>query len=230
MTKPSLLRVVDVETTGIDDGAQVCEIGWIDIVDRKIVTEPKSTLVRIDGDIPPEASAVHHIISEDLTGAPTLSEALDPVMGADVYVAHHAAFDRRFLDAPLACSYWICTYKAALRAWPDAPAHNNQALRYWRGLCLSPEERSAPAHRAAADVYVTAHLLLDLLTATSPENIWQWMREPTLLPTVNFGKHKGAKWEDVPTDYLRWITTEATEMTPERIETATYHLEKRGRK
>ena len=51
-----------------------------------------------------------------------------------------------------------------LRAWPDAPGHSNQVLRYWRQVDRNAYPRiPREAHRALPDAIVTAFLLRDLL-------------------------------------------------------------------
>ena len=53
---------------------------------------------------------------------------------------------------------WICTYKCALRVWPDLVSHSNQALRYTLGL-INPhgiDRKTLNPHRALSDVIVTS--------------------------------------------------------------------------
>jgi exodeoxyribonuclease X len=78
-------------------------------------------------------------------------------------------------------------------------------LRYWLGLDLDARY-AMPPHRAGPDAFVTAHILVELLRAgTKIEDMVRWSSGRALLPRINFGKHKGAKWGDVPADYLQWI-------------------------
>src|SRR6185436_17880445 len=143
-----LVRTIDFETTGIPTETEkhaVCEAGWCDVVDLPLdqtgdiaqwgCSAPRATLINPGRPMPVEAMAVHHIRDRDLVGAPpatTVFRAL--TQDADVMAAHNARFEREFFtggDRP-----WICTYKCALRAWPDAPGHSNQVLRYHLGLEL----------------------------------------------------------------------------------------------
>lgn len=75
-----LIRVLDLETTGFHPPeAGVCEIGWCDLVAERLDTagEPTGWWVHGPGwsyvdpghPIPPETSAVHHIVDEDVRGA-----------------------------------------------------------------------------------------------------------------------------------------------------------------
>src|SRR5262245_24037366 len=129
------VRIIDVETTGTDPAADaIIEIASVDLCEDGTITNRQSTLVRPGIPVPPDASAVHHLLDEDLTAAPPLMNAIHLFRGADAYVAHNADFERAFLGALLGEATWVCTYKAALRIWPDLLAHNNQALRYRLGF------------------------------------------------------------------------------------------------
>jgi len=49
--------------------------------------------------IPPGASAVHHIVDEDVKNAPPLGDVIERFKGADFYVAHNAEFEQSFFAA-----------------------------------------------------------------------------------------------------------------------------------
>lgn len=209
----TIVRVVDFETTGLDPAnADVIEVGWVDIESDGSMTRPKSILCRPIREIEIEAMAVHHLTEKDVASGVSPDE-WRTALSADnpvAFVAHSSKFEASFW--PDAAAPWICTYKSALRVWPDAPRHSNQALRYWLRLGTDQSFDAAlamPPHRAAPDAYVTAYIFAKLL-ATEGENrlrrMLAWTREPGLLPKVTFGKHFGAKWADVPNDYLDWIS------------------------
>jgi hypothetical protein len=118
-----------------------------------------------------------------------------------VLVAHNCAFKRMFLpDDVTGGQPWICTYKAALHVWPDAPKHSNKVLRYWRGLALDAA-LAMPPHRAGPDAWVTANILSDLLKFASVAQMIEWTSQPRPMPVITFGKHKGTAWADVPADH-----------------------------
>lgn len=212
------VRVVDLETTGLEPPeAEVCEYGYCDLAQTEagwVVEAPVSRLCHVDA-IPPEVRAVHHITMAEIIGAgqPHFdpAEVQNPDKDVTAFAAHNAAFEAKFVGEfglPL-----ICTYKAALRVWPDAPSHSNGALRYWledQGLLALDHETAMPPHRAGPDAYVTAHILKALLTAgATGKDMVQWTREPRLMPKINFGKHRGAQWADAPADYLSWVVTKS---------------------
>ena len=205
-----LIRVIDLETTGLEADDEVIEVGAIDLdIDCGEICTVGSQIIRPRKSIPPAASAVHHITDVDVVHAPSWEEVWPEFFRANdnlvAFAAHNARFESQWIDGGiLDGNPLICTYKAALRIWPHAPGHNNQVLRYWLKLPLALE-RALPAHRALPDAYVTAHLLRELLNSGSLDELISWSRQPALLPKVTFGKHRGSKWNDVPDDYLDWI-------------------------
>ena len=212
------LRVIDIETTGEAPPAEIIEVGRVDVVavrDAWRIERPMARLYRPLNGIPPEAMAVHHITEEAIgADAPVCNEerlrlAIWGGEAPDVLVAHNSAFEQSFIPGVLTEPLpWICTYKVALRVWPEAPRHSNQVLRYWRGLHLDAN-LAMPPHRAAPDAYVTANLLVALLEAASVEQMIAWTAEPRLLPTIPLGKHRGSKWADAPADYLEWMARQS---------------------
>jgi exodeoxyribonuclease X len=203
------------------------EIAAVDLIGREIIPVG-SSLVRPPISIPPAASAVHHLVDKDVVGAPTLDELLPAYMdinqtaGVDVFVAHKWAFEKQWLGDQLKGRPAICTYKAALRVWPDAPGHSNQTLRYWlKPRSLDPCA-ATPPHRALPDALVTAHILRELVQEATVEELITWTREPALLPRVTFGRHRGCSWANVPADYLTWVV-EKSELGEDIKFTANHH-------
>jgi len=86
------VRVIDIETTGTDPTVDATiEIASVDLLKDGTIANQRTALVRPPLPVPPEASAVHHLIDEDLAFAPTLDEVLDQFRGADAYVRHWAS-------------------------------------------------------------------------------------------------------------------------------------------
>ena len=199
------IRVIDFETTGAEPPAEVCEVGICDIdAETRAISAPVSWLCGVSS-MPPEVRAVHHISLADCAGQPPFDEFRLPA-GAAVIVAHNADFEKKFIRCTLPI---LCTYKAALRAWPDAPTHSNGGLRYWledQGLVSPDHDLTQPAHRAGPDAYVTAHILVALMNAghTCREMI-AWTKEPRLLPTCPIGKFRGKPWAEVEGGFLGWM-------------------------
>jgi exodeoxyribonuclease X len=230
------IRVIDLETTGIDPkDHRIIEVAAVDLHDNGEIEFVGAHLVNPGRDIPPDASAVHHLIAADLVNAPQIGAIWATYFGVGhptVLAAHNAEFESGYVPAPQG-GHWICTYKASLRAWPDAPGHGNQVLRYWRGLDgMDGFDRSfaSLAHRAGPDAYVTAWLLRELLKSATLADLITWTAEPKVYPRISFGKHRGAAWADVPTDYLQWLRDGQHQMEADWRHGAKIELARRGQK
>jgi exodeoxyribonuclease X len=213
----TVFHVIDIETTGLDpETHKVVEIaarafahdpgclnhGWI---------EDLQDLVNPGVPIPPENSAIHHLLDEDVAEALPIEQVAPAYCpdSVDYFVAHNARFEKSFLTGELGfVQPWLCTYKIAAKLWPDAPSHSNQVLRYWLKLPV-PRDIGVP-HRALPDCIVTTEILRLALTMAPIEDMLRWSNEPVLKRTCTFGKHANALWSEVPKDYLRWIVNNGT--------------------
>jgi len=208
------IRVIDLETAG--NGPQdVCEIGWQDVVQGSdgrwfIDTERGALFVNPGRPISADTMAVHHILDRDVVDAPFWKDVAPPVLRPEQPVlalaAHRAAFEQRYCTPRLSGgAKWICTWKCALRLWPELPRFSNQMLRYQRMPEGLVHEIGLPAHRAMPDAYVTAHHLRDQLNETSVEQLIAWSAEPGLLPRVPAGSERGKSWISLDNDILETL-------------------------
>jgi exodeoxyribonuclease X len=177
-------------------------------------------------------SAVHHIVDEDVAGAPAWLEVAPQVLqgeGLLALAAHRAAFETRWCTPQLSGrARWICTYKCALRLWPGAPSHSNQGLRYWRRPLGLDRVTGLPAHRAAPDAYVTAHHLRDMLTLASVDQLLAWSAQPALLVRVPTGALRGRSWAELDREQLQWVLSGEFGNNPDMMFTARTELARRG--
>lgn len=206
-----IVRVFDLESTGFDATDEVVEIATVDVVvrdDEILFGNPQEALVRPSLPIPPTASAVHHITDAAVEDAGQWCDLAPHFFDAysgevEAFCAHYAKFDGQWAtDEIRGGRPLICTMKAALRVWPEAPAYSNQTLRYW--LRLDGPFDGVP-HRALPDAMVTAYILRRLLSHATIEEMIKWSAEPAMFPRINFGKHDGTRWEEIPLDYLHWM-------------------------
>lgn len=238
--------VLDTETTGVDpkEGAALLELAYVTVEYWEepalgwAASEGDSWLIRYDGEIPPEARAVHHLGPADVGPGSRAHEREGVMHGflcsaepGDIYVAHNAKFDVQFLpeikDEP-----WICTYRCAKHLIPDAPRYGNQVLRYFLGLEPRAEFLVGLApHRALYDTAVTGELLIHLLSLAPPEELIRLSTTPILEKTCAFGAHKDKLWSEVPSSYLNWILFKSDMPNdPDKsdvVHTARYWYEKR---
>jgi exodeoxyribonuclease X len=209
-----IFRVIDIETTGLSPPAEVIEIGRVDVTENDgtlRIEPPMSRLYKPLHGIPPETMAIHHITPADFneyTPVCTEERLSMAVWGGtkpDLLVAHNCAFERKFIGDTITRNLpWICTFKVALRVWPEAPRHTNQVLRYWKAITLD-RTLAMPPHRAGPDAWVTAHILVELLKAASISDMVSWTAQPPLYPTIPIGRYRGRPWSEAPTDYLEWL-------------------------
>lgn len=210
LIRDAIYRVIDTETTGREPSdARICELAWVDISACGVILDQFQSLVNPGIPIPPSASAIHHIVDEDVAEAPSIEEFAD-LLAAEVYVAHNAEYDSRVLG--LSEDLWICTHRLAKHLWAEIANHSNQEVRYT--LKLKPAvNKHAPAHRAMNDALVTASILsaaLPLALEKWPgirtvEELAQKIKEPVLLHVVPFKSANGTLFKDADSGLLQWI-------------------------
>lgn len=209
----TIIRVIDFEISGFEPPAQVCEVGICDLnLETGSIEVPVTWLCNVDA-MPPEVRAVHHISLKECHGNPPFDA--DDMFSEDrrmpdAMAAHNSEFETKFFTSPVPV---ICTYKAALRVWPDAPSHSNGALRYWledAGKIAPEHDLTQPAHRAGPDAYVTAHILKALFaTGATGKQMVAWTKEPRLLPRCPIGKFRDKPWSEVEAGFLGWMLRQA---------------------
>jgi exodeoxyribonuclease X len=220
--QPQIIRVIDLETTGQAPPAHgVCEIGWQDVAlgdDGRwaLYGEGGAQLVNPGRLMNPITTAIHHIRDEDVADAPWWQDVARPILNPwprrVALAAHRASFEQQFCTPALTQGAdWICTWKCALRLWPDSPSFSNQVLRYWRNPEGLVHERGLPAHRAFPDAYVTAHHLRDMLNAASLAELIAWSSIPGLLPRVRYGPDRGKEWTEIDDEVLQGFMSDRDE-------------------
>lgn len=141
---PLSFTAIDFETAN-GSPASPCAVGLVRVRDGKIA-ESLALLIKPpiphdwfhDGNI-----AVHGIRPEDVTDAPTLSEALNQMfefIGEDVLIAHNAPFDM-----------------GVLRASAQHIGHKLPALNYACSLAISRKTYNLESYRLNAVAYAVGH-------------------------------------------------------------------------
>lgn len=202
----SLLRLCDTETTGFPPRAEMCEIGWTDLIlypdGWKIEVDQQSAFVNPGHPIPAKATEIHGITDDMVRDAMSPNDARARLSrGATILAAHNVAFDRQFVRSALP---WVCTLECARRVWPDAPNHKNETLKEYLGI-----EVDGDAHRAGYDAAVSARIFLHLTKHLTIEQMIEISAPDSVPLTMPFGAHKGKRFADIPVTYLRWLTDTA---------------------
>ena len=220
MAKESKIIFFDTETTGIDEGDRLCQIGY------KIGDETFMELYKPPLTIPPGASAVHHITNEMVKDRPAFIDSSDYKTIKSLFesknsivVAHNMAFDFSMIKKEgINPVNTICTLRVAryLDKESKIAKHNLQFLRYALNI-----EIAATAHDALGDVFVMEQLYYRLLKKIMVEEnlnekeaiakMIEISSRPSLMRVFSFGKHVGKKVEEVLVtnkDYLEWLLAE----------------------
>ena len=234
----------DTETTGNEPKDFLCQIAYkSEGDDGEKFNGLYSTPIRI----PPEASAVHHITNKMIAGKPLFGESSDREKIKKLFedkdtvvVAHNATFDLMIIKKEdIVPANFICTLRVARALDPlgKIERYNLQYLRY-----LLEIEVEAQAHDAMGDVMVLEQLferlkkkIIETENIDEAEAIKQMIEissHPSLLVSINFGKHAGKKVEEVARidkGYLEWLLAEKLKsdaLDEDWIYTLKHHLGK----
>ncbi|MEC8056906.1 MAG: DUF3820 family protein [Pseudomonadota bacterium] len=168
-------------------------------------------LYQVNQPISYAAMAVHHILESDLVDQP-LYTSFELPTDTTYIIGHNVDYD---MAAIARCGVEtqdikaICTLALARKVWPQADAHNISALIYLisKGSDKARELLKG-AHRADADIILTANILMHIVHHLNIHNIddLYLASEQARIPTkINFGKHKGSLIQDLPHDYINWL-------------------------
>jgi exodeoxyribonuclease X len=168
-------------------------------------------LYQVNQPISYAAMAVHHILESDLVDQP-LYTSFELPADTTYIIGHNVDYD---MAAIARCGVEtqdikaICTLALARKVWPQADAHNISALIYLisKGSDKARELLKG-AHRADADIILTANILMHIVHHLNIHNIddLYLASEQARIPTkINFGKHKGSLIQDLPHDYINWL-------------------------
>jgi DNA polymerase-3 subunit epsilon len=173
--------VVDVETTGgrPEGGDRITEIAVVTVRDGAIV-DVFETLVNPERSIPPFITRLTNISWEMVCDKAPFREVCDDVLrvlDGQVFVAHNAAFDWRFVSAEVARARGreltgrrLCTVRLARRLLPQLRSRSLDWVARHYAVEIEPGTR----HRAAGDALATARCLVRLLDDARHHGCQRW--------------------------------------------------------
>jgi DNA polymerase III subunit epsilon len=173
--------VDDGETTGgrPDSGDRITEIAVV-TVKHGAVTDVFETLVNPERSIPPFITRLTNISWEmvrDKSPFRDVCAEVLRVLDGNVFVAHNASFDWRFVTAEVARSTGreltgrrLCTVRLARRLLPQLRSRSLDWVARHYGVDIPAGMR----HRAAGDALATAHCLLRLLQDARGHGCERW--------------------------------------------------------
>ena len=217
------LVIVDTETTGLDpERHQLLEVGAVlfDCVTGTVV-EAGSWLIAGPDDNPIEVlNGIPNAVLHDGWRCPrlevvqivqTLAELGAQVRGQSYYLAHNAAFDRRWLPE-LTDRGWICTLTDV--RWPRLFKGSGSQLEIATAYGVAVQS----AHRALSDCLTMAEVLRRLHEAEG--GLEEWLAEATedkvtVQALVSYAKREQAKsrgfrWD--PNRKAWWVKVGASKL------------------
>lgn len=202
--------VVDTETTGgrswLND--RITEIAAVVVRGTEIV-EVYETLVNPQRSIPPFITALTNITWDMVRNAPTFDQVAPEVMRVlegNVFVAHNATFDWRFLTTELTRATGrqlrgrrLCTVKLARKVLPQLPRRSLDYVARYYGITITNR------HRAGGDALATAKCLIRMVSDLADRGCGTWGELQTLLRTQP-GRRKKRRHSGLPTAVTRDTT------------------------
>lgn len=172
-------HVLDTETTGLDEHAEIVEISIID-QDGSVVFD---SLVKPRQPIPAEATAIHGITNEMVASAPNWAEIHDQVaeiVASKKLVTYNADYDLRLLEQT-ANQYGLTsiahTAGCAMLAYAEFYGEwdEHKGTYRWQKLANAAAQQGVvtdgEAHRALADVMTTLGVLKAMAKADLDDQV-----------------------------------------------------------
>ncbi|ASI36630.1 DNA polymerase III [Exiguobacterium sp. N4-1P] len=171
MVQPYTLAI-DFETAN-RNSRSICAFGWSVLANGQVVTS-NQVLINPEEEFDAGNIRVHGIRPSDVWNEPALPEAMeqhglyDLIAGAELIVAHNAAFDMGALQKAIQkydlyqipAFRYGCTVKLSRKLYPWLPNHKLNTMADFLGV-------SFKHHDAKEDAYICALLLNDMLDRTN---------------------------------------------------------------
>ncbi len=180
--------VVDVETTGTSPvaGDRITEIAIAQVRGGEVV-DVYAQLVNPQRPIPPYITQLTQISWAMVRDQPTFREIAPTVvdrLAGQVFTAHNAAFDWRFVGEELdrgighlLAGPKLCTVRLARALLPDLPRKSLDHVTRYFGIEIEAR------HRAEGDAVATAQALVRMLRIAENEGVRSWPALEKLLST-----------------------------------------------
>ena len=198
--------IFDTETTGFNE-PQIIEAAWRKVTQPRLILVEDEYCERFMPEKPISfgAMATHHIMREDLYNCRSHKEFSLP--GDMTYmIGHNVDFDWQVAGQPDVRR--ICTLALCRSIWPECDSHSQTAMLYFlfgdagRGM-------SRDAHSARIDVkncwLILKQIIHQLEEIDSWYDLWQASERARIPQVITFGKHKGMKIAELPSDYVCWL-------------------------
>jgi DNA polymerase III epsilon subunit family exonuclease len=202
--------VVDVETTGSSPywGDRITEIAAVVVKDGEIA-EVFETLVNPQRSIPPIVTRLTNITWDMVRNAPTferVAQEVVRVLDGNIFVAHNADFDWRFVTAEVARATnfklrgrRLCTVKLARQVLPQLSRRSLDYVARYYGVEITRR------HRAGGDAVATARCLIRMMNDLTDRGCSTWQDLEQLLRRRS-GKRRKRRPPALPTSVTKDTT------------------------
>jgi len=164
--------VLDTETTGLDENAEIVEISLLSMSGRVLL----DSLVKPRTTIPPEATEVHGIGMEMVQDAPSFNElweaGLDTILTSRPLTIYNAEYDLRLLEQTCRISGITPAKKieaeCAMKLYADFRGIRDERYGEFKWHSLASAARQCglrlpeDLHRSLADIRLTREVLLHI--------------------------------------------------------------------
>jgi DNA polymerase-3 subunit epsilon len=202
--------VVDVETTGgrAYYGDRITEIAAVVVKGGEIV-EVFETLVNPERPIPPFITQLTNITWDMVRDKPTFAHIVPEVLRVlqgNVFVAHNATFDWRFVTAEISRSAGqrlsgrrVCTVRVARKILPQLSRRSLDHVARYYGVEIMGR------HRAGGDAIATAKCFIRMISDLCDHGYNTWEELDSLLRRPS-GRRKKRRASGLPTPVTRDTT------------------------
>lgn len=214
--------VLDTETSGLKEPMGVCECAFIEFhPDTLEQIAQHHSLIDPQVPISSSASGIHRITDDMVQDQPTLAEWFEIVLNSPftvppqdvIMVAHNAAFDHPLVAPYLGNSRTLCTYKLAVRLYPNLENHKLATMKYEFKL-----GKGGHSHSALADVEDCLDLLRKMVEDSGMNlmELLEFQNKPRVIEIMPFSKdHKGKPLSEVPRSFWQWLIRKGGDVDPD---------------
>ena len=218
--------ILDTETNSDDyKVAEIIEFGYSEYIVNTGWEFNQTLYSTHDGTVPPKVQSICYITDEMIADKPRFIDSnsnskqlIDRYLHDGYLVAHNHFYDMKVLSRhgiDTDSAKWICTWRLAKKLFMGNTDIAETNLPFLRFALKLPVDIGIICHRAGHDSLITSLLLQRLVSimidrgiVTDTEDIGQqvyrYSADPIIYTTMPFGKHRGVRFEDIPSSYWAW--------------------------
>ncbi|AVD63710.1 3'-5' exonuclease family protein [Serratia marcescens] len=174
--------ILDTETTGLGDDAEIVEISIIDATGKVLI----DTLIKPSTPIPNEATEIHGITNEMVMNAPTWPDvfpSIDAIISGKTVVVYNSRYDSRLLmqtntiwNVCPAFEHGFTKFECAMLEYAEFYGQKSDRGGYkWQKLTTAAEQQgvviAGAPHRALSDCLTTLEIIKAMAAEEYPHHV-----------------------------------------------------------